>query len=47
VTQTIGVDVSDRAAVQRMTATVLARYGSIDVLLNNEWVTGKAAPVQE
>ena len=43
----IGVDVSDSAAVQRMAATVLERYGSIDVLVNNAGVTGKAAPVHE
>lgn len=43
----IGVDVSDSAAVQRMAATVLDRFGSIDVLVNNAGVTGKAAPVHE
>src|ERR1700683_311788 len=30
----IGVDVSDSAAVGHMAATVLARYGQIDVLVN-------------
>lgn len=43
----IGVDVSDCAAVQRMAAIVLDRFGSIDVLVNNAGVTGKAAPVHE
>jgi 3-oxoacyl-[acyl-carrier protein] reductase len=43
----IGVDVSDSADVQRMAATVLKRYGSIEVLVNNAGVTGKAAPVHE
>jgi NAD(P)-dependent dehydrogenase (short-subunit alcohol dehydrogenase family) len=43
----IGVDVSDSAAVQRMAAAVLDRYGSIDVLVDNAGVTGKAAPVHE
>src|ERR1700694_4985925 len=43
----IGVDVSDSADVQRMVATVLQRYGSIDVLVNNAGITGKAAPVHE
>src|SRR6202795_1201837 len=43
----IGVDVSDSAAVQRMAAAVVDRYGSIDVLVNNAGVTGKAAPVHE
>src|SRR5271154_5114503 len=43
----IGVDVSDSAAVQRMAAAVLDRYGSIDVLVNNAGITGKAAPVQD
>ena len=40
----IGVDVTDSAAVQRMAAAVLDRYGSIDVLVNNAGVTGKACP---
>src|SRR5258708_3843176 len=43
----LGVDVSDSVAVERMAATVLERYGSIDVLVNNAGVTGKAAPVHE
>jgi len=43
----IGVDVSDSAAAKRMAATVLHRYGSIDVLVNNAGITGKAAPVHE
>jgi NAD(P)-dependent dehydrogenase (short-subunit alcohol dehydrogenase family) len=43
----IGVDVTNSAAVHRMAATVLDRYGSIDVLVNNAGITGKAAPVHE
>jgi NAD(P)-dependent dehydrogenase (short-subunit alcohol dehydrogenase family) len=43
----IGVDVTDSAAVQRMVAAVLDRCGSIDVLVNNAGITGKAAPVHE
>ena len=43
----IGLDVSDSAAAKRMAATGLHRYGSIDVLVNNAGITGKAAPVHE
>jgi 2-dehydro-3-deoxy-L-rhamnonate dehydrogenase (NAD+) len=43
----VHVDVSDHASAFRMTASVLERYGSIDVLVNNAGIAGKAAPVQE
>src|SRR5271156_3056814 len=43
----IGGDGSGSRAVQRMAATVLERDGSINVLVNNAGITGKAAPVQD
>ena len=38
-----GVDVTDRAAVQAFAAEIFAKYGSLDVLVNNAGVAGRAA----
>jgi 3-oxoacyl-[acyl-carrier protein] reductase len=43
----IRLDVSDSQGAQAMAAAVLERYGSIDVLVNNAGIAGKAAPVHE
>ena len=41
------LDVSDHAAVQEVTAAMERYFGSIDVLVNNAGIAGKAAPVHE
>ncbi len=43
----IGVDISDAESVRRMIDEVLKRHSSIDVLVNNAGITGKAAPLAE
>ena len=42
----LAVDVTDRAAVDAMVATVVARYGRIDVLVNNAGITKDARLVK-
>jgi 3-oxoacyl-[acyl-carrier protein] reductase len=43
----VQVDVGNHSSVVQMAATVLERYGAIDVLVNNAGIAGKAAPVHE
>lgn len=43
----IAVDITDTASVRGMVDRVLNRYSSIDVLVNNAGIAGKAAPVVE
>ncbi|MGI9070842.1 MAG: SDR family NAD(P)-dependent oxidoreductase [Bryobacteraceae bacterium] len=43
----IAADITDAAAVRAMVDRILDRYSSIDVLVNNAGVAGKAAPVVE
>jgi 3-oxoacyl-[acyl-carrier protein] reductase len=43
----IGVDVTDAESVRRMVDEVLKRRSSIDVLVNNAGITGRAAPLAE
>jgi len=43
----IGVDITDPESVRRMADEVLKRNSSIDVLVNNAGITGKAAPLAE
>lgn len=43
----VAVDVSDSSSVSRMASAVLARYGSIDALVNNAGIAGPSAPVQD
>jgi len=41
------LDVTDSDSVDRLVTDVLARYGSVDVLVNNAGVAGPTAPVAE
>jgi 2-dehydro-3-deoxy-L-rhamnonate dehydrogenase (NAD+) len=41
----IAADVSDPASVRAMVDRILDRYSSVDVLVNNAGIAGKAAPV--
>lgn len=43
----VAVDVSDSSSVSRMASAVLARYGSIDAVVNNAGIAGPSAPVQD
>ena len=45
-TDSLAVDVTDRAQVDAMVATVLARHGRIDVLVNNAGITKDARLVK-
>ena len=42
----IPTDVSDEAAVERLVATVLSRYGRIDILINNAAVFASLPPAE-
>ena len=46
-TMAVAVDVSDPASVRAMATAALARFGRIDVLVNNAGITGPAAPLAD
>lgn len=43
----VQVDVASRPSVEAMAGSVLAKYGRIDVLVNNAGIAGRAAPLQD
>ena len=43
----VGVDVAQRASVQRMVEWTLQELGRIDILINNAGIAGRAAPLVE
>lgn len=43
----VKLDVTQPAAAERMAAEINARFGSVDVLVNNAGIAGQAAPVEE
>jgi len=43
----VALDVSDSSSVNRMTSAVLARFGSVEALINNAGIAGPPTPVQE
>jgi 3-oxoacyl-[acyl-carrier protein] reductase len=43
----VAVDVTDPGSVEQMVSIVLARWGRVDVLVNNAGLAGRAAPVTE
>jgi 3-oxoacyl-[acyl-carrier protein] reductase len=45
--QTLNVDIGDLAAVEKATAAVKARFGKIDILINNAAIVGPNAPTWE
>ena len=43
----VALDVSDSSSVNQMTSAVLARFGSIEALINNAGIAGPTAAVQD
>jgi 3-oxoacyl-[acyl-carrier protein] reductase len=43
----VRTDVTNPASVEAMVGTVLERWGQLDVLVNNDGIAGRSAPVQD
>jgi 3-oxoacyl-[acyl-carrier protein] reductase len=43
----VQTDVADRASVTNMVAAAISEFGTVDVLVNNAGIAGKAAPIAE